>query len=258
MTIEFACPDCGNIMSARDDFAGRTVSCSSCGGRVVVTAEDAQEAALVEDAPMDVAALAGSHDATKVCPVCGEVIKAVALRCRYCREDLAKWRDGGVWRDGKLLVMNKNAELPARCVKTNEPTDDWLKRSLYWHNPLLYFLIVFPGLLGYAIVALLVRKTATIRVGLSPQGFSRRRWGIATAWLSFLIGFSLMIFGIANTKPDNSMWILAVVGGLGVFIGVIVGVIRSQVVSAKKIDDDHVWLKGVHPDYLAMLPPWSE
>lgn len=38
---------------------------------------------------------------------------------------------GGVWRDGKLLVMHKKAVLPDRCVKCNQPAGGRrLKRSL--------------------------------------------------------------------------------------------------------------------------------
>lgn len=165
-------------------------------------------------------------------------------------------RAGGVWRDGKLLVMSKNAELPARCVKTNEPTDRRLKRSLYWHDPLLYLLIL-AGVLVYAIVAMIVRKTATVNVGLSPQRIARRRWGIAIGWLSFFVGVVLVIVGISNSTPKNSMAILVLVGLLGGLIGIIVGAVLAQVVTAAKITDDYVWLKGVHPDYLAALPAWS-
>lgn len=48
------------------------------------------------------------------------------------------------------------------------------------------------------------------------------------------------------------------VGLVGGLIGTIVGVVKSRVVSPAKITDSHVWLKGVHADYLATLPLWSE
>lgn len=208
---------------------------------------------------------AASNGGTKPCPMCGETIKAVALICRFCGEDLgaSETRRGqGVWRDGSQLVMCKDADLPARCVKTNVPTDRMLRRQLYWHNPLLYLMIFFPGLCIYVIVALIVRKSADIEVGLSPEGFRSRRWGIAIGWLSFLLGGVLFFVGVVNSDSNgntaNNWWIAIIAGLLGGLIGIIVGVVKSAVVSPTKITDSHVWLRGVHPDYLATLPQWLE
>jgi hypothetical protein len=103
--------------------------------------------------------------------------------------------NGGVWRDGIVLVMHKQAVLPDRCVKCNESVNGLrLKRKLSWHHPALYLMIFFPGLLFYAIVALIVRKTARIDVGICERHRSRRRIGIAVAWLIALLGFAMFFF----------------------------------------------------------------
>ena len=41
---------------------------------------------------------------------------------------------GGIWRQGSLLVMRKDAVLPDRCIRSNVSTDRKLKRRLNWHH----------------------------------------------------------------------------------------------------------------------------
>src|SRR5438045_334031 len=44
----------------------------------------------------------------------------------------------GIWRDGKTLVMMKEAFLPDRCVKCNGPANGYrLRRRLSWHEPII-------------------------------------------------------------------------------------------------------------------------
>jgi hypothetical protein len=161
----------------------------------------------------------------------------------------------GVFRQGDLLVMHKRARLPNRCVKTNEPTVGRLSRNLSWHHPLIY-LSVFAGLLVYVVLAIVLRKQASIEIGLGEQGFRRRRSAILIGWTSFLGGI-----GIAIGSPILADQIPAAIYAwpIGLFLAIgggIYGLLVAQVVAPKRITDDYVWLKGVHPDYLAELPAW--
>jgi len=158
----------------------------------------------------------------------------------------------GVWRDGKILVMVKIARLPSRCVKCNAPTTNRLKRSLSWHNPALYLMIFFPGLLFYVIVASIVRKTAKIEVPLCEEHRARRSKGILIAWLISLAGIALCF---APAFGNDERLVGLVVAGVAMIIGgMIFGSLRSQVVVPKKIDATHVWLKKIGEAYLADLP----
>jgi hypothetical protein len=38
--------------------------------------------------------------------------------------------------------------------------------------------------------------------------------------------------------------------------GAIVGSVQARIVAPSRITKEYVWLKGVHPDYLASLPPF--
>ena len=78
----------------------------------------------------------------------------------------------GAWREGNVLIVRKNVALPPRCVKCGAPAEGPLmKRTYYWHDPILYILIL-AGILIYAIVALIVRKA-----GWSTSVFARHTAG---------------------------------------------------------------------------------
>jgi len=161
----------------------------------------------------------------------------------------------GLWREGRLLVMHKMAPLPDRCVKSNRPANGRrLRRKLYWHHPAV-FLAILAHLLIYIILALVLRKKATIHIGLSDEWFARRRRVIATASCLMAVSVLLVILGIVGLETSDGSALLIVVGIL-LFIGAaIYGLLCARMVAPTRITDTHVWLKGVHPDFLADLPP---
>ena len=154
-----------------------------------------------------------------------------------------------IWRNKSALVMSKQALLPQRCVKCNAPTRQTLKRNLRWHHPALYVAIL-GSLLLYAILSMVLSKSATIHVGLCETHVAARKRDIIITW--FLVLLSFASFYLAATMEDMTLVFVGAVMFLG---GVIYGVVRTRVVAPQKIDDHFVWLTGVNDNYLEQFPP---
>jgi hypothetical protein len=163
----------------------------------------------------------------------------------------------GLWRQGKILVMHKAAPLPDICLKSNQPATKRLKRNLQWHHPLIA-LSILAGLLIYIILALILTKRATIMVPLTDEWYERRKRRLIFSWVAGLAFLGLMVLGIvlAVQMEDGMYAWLILIGFLGGLFTLIIGQIMVGLVSPKRITDDYVWLKGVHPDFLNRLDVW--
>lgn len=161
---------------------------------------------------------------------------------------------GGVWRQGKLLVMHKHAQLPPYCVKSNQPVETHLPKKLQWHHPAIAFTIL-AGLIVYVILAVILTKRANIQLPLTQEWRSRRVKRITIAWIISLAGVACFPMGIVlmESSPDSVAPLMFLLG-LFLFIGgLIYAIVTVRLVALTRITDTHVWLKGVHPDYLARL-----
>lgn len=160
---------------------------------------------------------------------------------------------GGVWRSGNQLIMHRNAVLPDVCVKSNDAANGYrLKRKLSWHHPAVLFALISPII--YIILAAVLSKRATIEIGLSERwrGIRRRRM-----WTAAILGFGgiaaffspLWLDGLVG---PNSPWVglLMLVGIVAGLIGLIIASAATRMVKPMRIDDQYVYLSGLHPDYL--------
>lgn len=157
---------------------------------------------------------------------------------------------GGVWRDRSTLVMSKEASLPDHCVKCNASANGLrVKRRLSWHHPAIYLVILVAWII-YVVLALVLRKQATVYLGLCPEHYQRRRNLLIIGWVLLAIGLVSPVVGFSSDYPAVGLF-----GILILFISIIWLVIINRIVTVKKIDDRFVWLNGINADYLAMFPP---
>jgi predicted RNA-binding Zn-ribbon protein involved in translation (DUF1610 family) len=89
MPIRFKCPACGKALQAQDDAIGLTVRCPGCQSTAAVpeTSEGEESYSLsAEREPSRSPAVGGHDDGRRPCPMCGEMIAANAIKCRFCGE----------------------------------------------------------------------------------------------------------------------------------------------------------------------------
>lgn len=158
-------------------------------------------------------------------------------------------QEGGVWRDGSTLIMHKTARLPDCCIKCGVAANgSHLRKNLSWHHPALALLIL-AGVLIYVIVAMVVRKSATVEISLCEDHLRKHRIAVIVSWLIFLAGIAFIVLAIAADSGGSGLF-----GVLLLFASAISAATWAKVVTVKKIDDYYVWLRGIGEGFLAMLP----
>ena len=160
----------------------------------------------------------------------------------------------GAWRHGKILVARKGAQLPPRCVKTNEPATAWITKKFSWHHPIL-ILLICAGLLFYVIFAIVLTKSGKLTIGLTDERLQRRRILIGLTWVTALGSLTGLFAGVASIEADGFFAVLMLTFMVLALFSVVFGVF-SRVLTPVKITDDYIYLRGAHPDFLKQLPPW--
>ena len=147
----------------------------------------------------------------------------------------AATRDANIVIDGNYLkVPREGAVLARRCVRCNEPGAKELLRELHWHSPWLYIMAVFPGILIYALVAMIVRKKASVQVSLCERHVSLRHAGIAIGWGGPVAGIAA-IFTVPGEM--GALFLL-----IALLFAPLTGMLMARVVDARRIDDTYAWL----------------
>jgi hypothetical protein len=155
----------------------------------------------------------------------------------------------GAWSHAGQLVTSSVAVLPDRCVRCNRPAEGYqLRRTLYWHSPWLYLLVVQIWI--YVIVGLIMRKKAIVTHGLCPEHrASRATW----LWISWGILLAGLVAAPALAIALDS-------GGpmMGMVVGIVVAAFtfRFKVATLRpaRINREYAYLVGAGDEFLATLP----
>jgi hypothetical protein len=165
-----------------------------------------------------------------------------------CRQDKQLF----VPQRGPQSGAQSATSLPAVCVKCGQPATVQKKKVYYWHQPLWYFFILL-GLLLYAILALIVRKSIRLNVPLCAEHASKlSQKKIMTAVL--LLGFLPVGIGGSVLGDQFVGWAWLTAGAM-FLAGLIYAVIASRCyMTPTHIDANYASFRGPCEQFLRQLP----
>ena len=154
-------------------------------------------------------------------------------------------RDVAYWRDGNRIVMDRNATLPDRCLKCNEPANGFRRSERLTYIPTTQQLML--GVWSY-----LDAKRAPVEIGLCDRHRTSRPLTIA---LISAAAVAFSIFEATQLRPSNVILpMLAALAFIGGCVGLVYALYPRSVVRAADMTATHLWLKGGGEQFLASLP----
>jgi hypothetical protein len=187
-------------------------------------------------------------------------------------------RSEGLWRKGKLLVLRRDAVLPDWCMRTGGPAGGrrrilrlrwmpgWLQVGSIILSIALLTTILYLGshemTTMIVVVLVLVASTASrslirraeVEIGCCQAAQSRDYAFAAVRFVVLLAvvgGYFAAVYWFGHRPRGYFLVIFLTSWALLRALRLLV-----RPLTVARIDDDHVHLRNVHPDYLARLPEW--
>jgi hypothetical protein len=152
--------------------------------------------------------------------------------------------------EGEELRVPQGATLPNFCVKCGAPGTKQLDKNFFWHNRLLFLLILISPII-YIIVALIVRKKMHLVVPLCDQHFAARKRNI---WIGVAMLVVWLPLGIAGSMIGGDIepagWLL---GAVLFVAGVIVISMSAAVLRPTYIDPAYGKFSGASAQFRSRI-----
>jgi len=185
--------------------------------------------------------------------------------------------NNNIYRSGDFLVMHKNALLPDRCIKSNEPVNGChIKKRFKKTNPIVFPLYIawqialingylpfigWPLFIGLIVLGFYLTKRAQIQLGISEQIRTKKIKSVKISLVCFLATVLATGLGILYIVKDSSHILLIsgffTLGFLAFTTGLLLNADNGKLMSLKKWKGDYLWLYGAGSEYLDTLPEWS-
>lgn len=182
---------------------------------------------------------------------------------------------GTVVRDGKWVRMDRNGQLPDRCIACNAPAlPERIVRTLYWTpwqwqafawglvvalffammaSPEIVMLVFWPAVLVLVVANMIIRKRVLLEIGLCARHLGRRRM-IFRAALGFTIGVIALSVAIVMGRLHLLGTWLTLAIPLMLLLGVVNGYAPGNATALGRVSKTHLWLKRTGRAFRDSLP----
>jgi hypothetical protein len=142
-----------------------------------------------------------------------------------------------VWRNDKLIVMRKGADLPGRCILCNEIAESGKPRRILYLNiwlqiTMLVLFLVFNvlALIPILIVSFIFRKVAKVKIPVCGN-HRRKRLRITLITVTLLaVSIVLGVMAARISLYQGPIFMIAAAIFVGAFV---LAIIRGQLLRAK-------------------------
>jgi hypothetical protein len=179
------------------------------------------------------------------CVKCGASLRSDA---RAAKQEGQSYTCEGVWRDSNLLVLaiGQSIKFPPRCVNCNASAEvTYIRRTLDYPSKLGRGLMRFVGVwmyTPYRFTMPFCHRHASVF----------KTWDFLAFW-GLVIGFVIMMAG-----GYAGLTVLALLGLAGGLLGLAADTIKDLLMSTKARAQGRLWIRGVSPAYLSLLPEWGK
>jgi hypothetical protein len=149
--------------------------------------------------------------------------------------------------------------LPGVCAKCAEPTEDFYLRKFSWYPPIAIVGFLVGGIIGFAILALILTKKMDVRVPMCPThkgDWAWRRWFLGIGFL-LIFGLGGAAFAIAASQQapnDDAVGFVCLGFGLGLLVFLIPAlIINNNAIRPTEITERGITLTNVHRDFIEAL-----